>query len=365
MSDLTGSGHVIWHTNRDKILTEPKPTHAYMASAYDFMHRWVAGEQDFILQTSGSTGVPKLVHIHRRQMEGSAAMTGKALQLGKGTRALVCLNTAYVAGVMMLVRGMELNWELTIIEPTSNPILNLDQQFDFTALVPMQLSVCLENKLTRERVGAYGTILLGGAPVSLTLLWQIRQLNQPVYQSYGMTETVSHVALRRLNGGDANADVYTLLPSVQAGVDERGCLHVAGLMTNGELIQTNDLVEFESDRTFRWLGRADNVINSGGVKIILDKVDEAVAKVLYQAGKDINFFSWYESDEKLGQKLVLFIEKQSGEIEPEKLLTQIRTHLSVFETPKHVYFADRFQKTATDKIDRRQTANMFFNSTNG
>lgn len=365
MNKQTELQGVAWNTNRNKILMELRPSHSYMAGAYDFMQRWMAGEQNFTLHTSGSTGTPKPISIRRSQMEGSAAMTGKALQLGKGTRALVCLNTEYVAGVMMLVRGMELDWELTIMEPAANPIMNLDQQFDFTALVPMQLTACLENELTRDRVGSYGTILLGGAPVGLLLLNQIRQLKQPVYQSYGMTETVSHVALRRLNAVDGDADLYTLLPSVRAGLDERGCLFVAGPMTNDEVIQTNDLVEFESANTFRWLGRADNVINSGGVKILLDKVDEAVAKVLYQSGEHASFYSWYEPDERLGQKLVLFIEQQPGKLDSEKLLIEIRKHLSAFETPKHVYFADRFQKTATDKIDKRQTANTFFNRTNG
>ena len=365
MNKQTESENGGWNTNRNKILTEPRPVHPYMARAYDFMQRWIAGEPDFTLHTSGSTGIPKPIHILRSQMQGSAAMTGKALQLGEGTRALVCLHTEYVAGVMMLVRGMELNWELTVVGPTSNPIMNLDQQFDFTALVPMQLAACLENELTRNRAGLYGTILLGGAPVGLPLLNCIKELNQPVYQSYGMTETVSHVALRRLNGVDGATDLYTLLPSVRAGTDERGCLFVAGPMTNDVLVQTNDLVEFESENRFRWLGRADNVINSGGVKILLDKVDEAVAKVLYEFGENAAFYSWYEPDEKLGQKLVLFVELETGKLESEKLLIEIRRHLSAFETPKHVYFADRFQKTATDKIDKRQTANTYFNSSNG
>jgi O-succinylbenzoic acid--CoA ligase len=353
-----------WHTNINQLLAEPRPSDAYLANAYDFMQLWITGTEHFTLQTSGSTGTPKVINITRSQMASSAAMTGQALQLGSGTRALVCLNTNYVAGLMMLVRGLELNWELTIVQPVSNPIQDLRQEFDFTALVPMQLMACLENDSTRPHVSDLGKILLGGAPVSLTLRNEIEKLQQPVFQSYGMTETVSHVALRRLNGKD-HIELYTLLPSVQAGKDDRDCLWVAGPMTNQEMIQTNDLVEFESENSFRWLGRADNVINSGGVKIILDRIDEVVSGILYEIGESAALFSWHEPDEKLGQKLVLFIESERPKLDSEMVIKEIRKHLSAFEIPKHVYFVDRFLKTQTDKIDRRLTASTFFNRLHG
>ena len=355
-----------WNTSKDEFRSQSRPENLYFQKAYDFIERWLSGEQEFRLQTSGSTGVPKVISVQKNQLSSSAAMTGKALNLGQGTRALVCLNVDYVAGVMMLVRGMELDWELTIVEPTSNPLKSVDAEaiFDFAALVPMQLAASLEDQFTNNKVDRYGKILLGGAPINISLSKQIEQLHIPVYQSYGMTETVSHVALRKLNGEDAT-DSYRFLPGVEAGLDERNCLFVSGPMTNGEKIQTNDLVEMASPETFIWLGRVDNVINSGGVKIVLDTVDEKIAQVFYELDYRYAFFTWYQNDEKLGQKLVLFIETDVVQRSEESLLNEIRKHVSTYETPKHVYFANRFVKTPTDKTDKRRTAEVLLNNFNG
>ena len=328
------------------------------------MQEWIGGKENFHLRTSGSTGTPKTIVVTRQQLASSAAMTGEALGLGKGTRALVCLNVQYVAGLMMLVRGMELDWELVIVEPSANPLLGFDQdaQFDFAAMVPMQLISCLENPLTTDHVNSLGKILLGGAPVSVSLIRQINHLRIPVYQSYGMTETVSHIALRRINNEGEN---YQLLPGVEMGVDERGCLFVSGPMTSWEKIQTNDLVKMISETEFTWLGRFDNVINSGGVKIILDRIDEQIAQIFYDLNCKNLFFSWFQEDEKLGQKLILIVQ-QSEEHFPEKaIMEEIRKRLSTYEVPKHVYLADPFVKTETDKIDKRQTALMLLKKING
>ena len=356
----------IWITNKSWVKIQLRPENLYFQKAYDFMQLWMSGQEEFNLATSGSTGVPKIIKVTRKQLRSSAAMTGKALNLGNGTSALVCLNVAYVAGIMMLVRGMELNWELTIIEPVSNPLLDLENElgFDFVAMVPLQLSSCLENEKTKNKVNYLGKILLGGAPVSISLLKEIAILEIPVYQSYGMTETVSHVALRKLNFPSDEGN-YTILPGVVMGQDERGCLYVSGPMTNEEKIQTNDLINISSANTFAWLGRIDNVINSGGVKIILDRVDELIASVFYDKKYTASFFSWYEKDEKLGQKLILIMEKTDQHLREETVLKEIRTNVSAYETPKHVYFADQFIKTETNKIDKRRTVEMLFKTING
>jgi O-succinylbenzoic acid--CoA ligase len=351
---------MIWHTNAILIQTQPAPEHPYFRQAYDFMISWLHGRQEFILHTSGSTGTPKDILIKRSQLSNSALMTGAALDLRSGTRALVCLNIGYIAGIMMLVRGMELDWELSITEPASNPLLDFKEpDFDFVAMVPLQLSTCLSDERTGNHIDKLGKILLGGAPVGIQLQKQIDLLSIPVYQSYGMTETVSHVALRKLNGSEVEND-YKVLPGITFGLDERGCLFFSGAVTNGEKIQTNDLAEITSENTFIWLGRSDNVINSGGVKIILDKVDEVVAAVLYDLGYENNFFSWFETDEKLGQKLILIIQKAGENIAVEMLLDEIRKRISTYETPKHVYFVEDFIKTPTDKIDKRRTALELF-----
>ena len=328
------------------------------------MQEWIGGKENFHLRTSGSTGTPKTIVVTRQQLASSAAMTGEALGLGKGTRALVCLNVEYVAGLMMLVRGMELDWELFVVEPSANPLLGFDQdtQFDFAAMVPMQLISSLANPETAGPVNSLGKILLGGAPVSVSLIRQINELKIPVYQSYGMTETVSHIALRRINNEGEN---YQLLPGVEMGVDERGCLFVSGPMTRWEKVQTNDLVKMISETEFTWLGRFDNVINSGGVKIILDRIDEQIAQIFYDLNCKNLFFSWFQEDEKLGQKLILIVQRSEEHFSEKAVMEEIRKRLSTYEVPKHVYLADPFVKTETDKIDKRQTALMLLKKING
>ncbi|KAA0993099.1 AMP-binding protein [Dyadobacter aurulentus] len=337
----------------------PQPEDAYLAKVHDFMRAWKTGQAEFVLHTSGSTGTPKPIHVFRNQLISSALATGEALNLGAGTRALVCLNVNYIAGLMMLVRGMELNWQLTVIEPSSNPLLDVDDaaEFDFTALVPLQLANILENQLTKNRTGSMGKVLLGGAPVGIRLLNEISGIGIPVFQSYGMTETVSHIALRKLNFPEAE-EHYTFLPGLHFGVDERGCLFVSGAVTRNEIVQTNDLVEINGT-TFKWLGRADHVINSGGVKIVLDQVDAIVAQTFFDLEIANAFFSWYINDEKLGQKLVLLVEGKPLTIAAHLILDEIRKRSSAYETPKHIYFADEFAKTPTGKVDKRRSFQPF------
>ena len=350
-----------WNTNREKIFREPPPNDPYLKSAYDFAQDWLVGKQEFTLSTSGSTGAPKPITLSRAQLIASAKMTGNALALPESTRALACLNTNYIAGMMMLVRGVVLGWEMTITEPSSNPLLGLAPalEFNFVAMVPMQLSSILQDEKTRERIGACGKILLGGAAVSKGLLQEIRQLKVPVFQSYGMTETVSHVALRRLNG-DTPEENYRILPGIAFGTDGRECLFVHGEVTDFKVVQTNDLVEITSPNTFRWLGRADSVINSGGVKISLDKIDEVVGQVLQEMQATNGYFCWHKADEKLGQKLVLFVETVDSDFDQKELLAKISTRVKPYETPKAVYFVSTFARTRTAKINKITTAQSYF-----
>lgn len=350
-----------WIINRDKVLQEQIPTDPYLKSVYDFAKAWLSGQEKFSIHTSGSTGTPKEIMLNRDQMIASARMTARFLNLPEGTRALVCLNVNYIAGMMMLVRGLELDWQLTIVNSGSNPLLDVPKAaaFDFVALVPMQLSTILQDERTRGWVGYLGKILLGGAPVSEVLLQEIQTLEIPIYQSYGMTETVSHVALRRLNG-DTPQDDYQVLPGIEFGIDARDCLYLCGAVTNDELVQTNDLVELTSSNSFHWLGRDDSVINSGGVKISLDKLDRVVGVVLQEMDVATEYFCWHEPDEKLGQKLVLFLEGEAPFLNTERLLEKLSDRVKRYETPKAVYFANQFIRTPTAKIDKIATANHYF-----
>ncbi|WP_373513047.1 AMP-binding protein [Persicitalea sp.] len=354
-----------WTSHRDKILQEEIPSDPYFKSIYDFAIAWLSGRKTFTITTSGSTGTPKEIVLSRTQMIASARLTGQVLNLLEGTYALVCLNVNYIAGMMMLVRGLELGWLITTVKPGSNPLLDVPEEasFDFVALVPMQMSAILQDAQTHGRVGVFGKILLGGAAVSEVLLQEIQALGVPVYQSYGMTETVSHVALRRLNGDESQED-YQVMPGIEFGVDERSCLYICGAVTDNRIIQTNDLVEITSSNSFRWLGRADSVINSGGVKISLDKLDQMVGKILQEMNATTDYFSWHEPDEKLGQKLVLFLEEKAAFLNTEILLSKISDRVKRYEIPKAIYFAEQFKRTPTAKIDKKATAQNYLKTPN-
>ncbi|MFZ4851038.1 MAG: AMP-binding protein, partial [Caldilinea sp.] len=241
----------------------------------DFSRAWLRGEERFEVHTSGSTGLPKPIQLTRSQMEASARATCAVLGLTAGMTALVCLPVRYIAGRMLLVRGFVWGLKLVVVEPASDPLAELpgDAAIDLASFVPLQMQTLLDRLLPadspvgfpdatvqavryRHFLDSMHAILVGGGPVSPTLATQIRQIKTPVYHTYGMTETATHVALRRLNGLEATS-AFVPLPGVDIGVDGRSCLHLRGPMTDGATIQTNDQVELQPDGSFVWIGRWD------------------------------------------------------------------------------------------------------------
>jgi O-succinylbenzoic acid--CoA ligase len=338
-------------------------------AALEFCQAWLNGQPEFVVNTSGSTGTPKSITLTREQMTASAQATGQAVGLQRGHHALVCLPTQYIAGRMMLVRGLVLGLTMTVVEPASQPLRNLsaDTRFDFTALVPLQLqSILADATADLALLNQMQAILIGGGPVDAPLAERLQVISAPVYHTYGMTETVSHVALRRLNG-PAASEAFVPLPGVQLGLDERGCLTISGPMTRGEQLVTNDLVELRADGSFRWLGRWDNVINSGGVKVQVEKVEAIVGQLLSTvadgqvAGRA--FFVGPLQDERLGQAVTLVLE---GEPLPVNLLAILHSALegqiSRYEMPRRLCYLAQLQRTPTGKIDRPANLQQLRNS---
>ncbi len=354
---------------------------AYAASgengraALDFARQWLGDARRFVLTTSGSTGEPKPIELERGQMEASARATAASLRLQPGQKALVCLPTRYVAGRMMLVRGLVLGWELLVVEPSSDPLAALPAgwQPDFAAFVPLQMQTLLEIALQAPADSCFGdetersfryrrllermsAILLGGGPVSEALHNQVRQLSAPVYHTYGMTETATHIALRRLNGAE-ESDAFRPLPGVELQLDSRGCLAIRGAVTAGAWVQTNDLVDLQADGAFVWLGRADNVINSGGVKVPSERVEAAFETLQAEhaaapwAGRRAAVTGL--PDERLGQAVTLVLEGAplpAGE--EAALISLLRGAVDRFAAPRRIVYVAQLPQTPTGKIDR-------------
>ncbi|MEZ4771257.1 MAG: AMP-binding protein, partial [Caldilineales bacterium] len=334
-------------------------------AALAFCRDWLRGVDEVVATTSGSTGPPKSITLTRPQMAASAHATGEALGLRAGMRTLVCLPVGYIAGQMMLVRGLALGMSMTLVEPCSDPLASLPagQRIDFAALVPLQLQAMLDGPADRRaRLDAMHAILVGGAPVSAALEDRIRTLAAPVYHTYGMTETATHIALRRLNGREASS-YFQPLPGVQIEVDDRGCLRVKGPMTLDRWVQTNDLVELSSlhppsstlhPLSFRWLGRWDNVINSGGIKVAVEVVERAVEDAWQACGlAPRRFFVAGTPDERLGDAVTLVIEGDPlSSAAEECLVAAAAERVQRFERPRGVVYLPAFAETATGKIDR-------------
>jgi O-succinylbenzoic acid--CoA ligase len=324
--------------------------------AFQFCKSWLQGQESFSLQTSGSTGTPKNIIVGRNQMLSSAMATQSFFGISSGTLMLCCMNTNYIAGKMMLVRAMVWKCPILIVEPTSKPFDSVPSSFfpEFVAMVPLQVELSIVSHLAELKAIKY--LLIGGAPLSENLQEQIFLSGLKAFQSYGMTETVSHIAIAPIS---QNKLQYQGLPGVEIGTDERGALWVKAEMSNGKRIQTNDLVEMITPTSFIWVGRADFVINSGGIKLHPEILETKIGNTLHRFFPLCSFFFFGEADEKLGQKLVLYIESENQLEEKASLLQEaIKPVLSKFERPKEIYIIPKFARTQTGKINRQKTLEL-------
>lgn len=341
---------MIWINQREAALSEIISGSAasfsdFETETFSFIKKWLSGDQNFILKTSGSTGTPKEILITRQQLNTSAIRTLHKLNLTEKNTALVCLDTRYIAGKMMLVRALEANMKIIVVEPSSNPLKNLPAQPDFAAFVPLQLDEIFKDEDTIQKLNQFQSVIIGGAAVSTALHEKIKTLSCDVYATYGMTETVSHIALQKLNGPHAQ-DYFETLPDIRVRTDERDCL-VIELPDFQEPIITNDLVTMIHRTGFKILGRYDNIINSGGLKLVPEHIEKKIEPLLAHRA----FFVAGLPDERLGQKLVLVIEGRSV----AGLSASLSTILSPYEVPKEIFYLDKFIRTETQKINREQT----------
>lgn len=322
------------------------------AEAGNFLMDWF-DENSFVeVKTSGSTGNPKIIRLRKIHMVNSAKAMGDYFNLPENTTALLCMSTNYIAGKMMLVRALTLGWHLDVVEPASNPLKNNDKNHDFSAMVPLQLHNSLAD------IHKIKKLIVGGGTVSNELLSKIQDVKTEIYATYGMTETITHIAVKKLNfiSGDVEKSNYKILPNIKIAVDSRGCLVIDAPTISEKKVITNDLVELISPTEFNWLGRIDNVINSGGIKLIPEQIEEKLAGII-----ENRFFVAGKKDGILGEKLILIIEESKIEKtnNPSKatILKEIKNTklFSTYEIPKEIYFLKNFMETETNKIDRTKT----------
>lgn len=300
-----------------------------------FLLDWLDDKETIELTTSGTTGVPKVITIKKQSMVHSAIATGNFFNLHPQDKALLCLPARYIAGKMMIVRAMMLGLELDIMVPSSHlDDLLPHKAYDFVAIVPLQA----ENSL--DKLHQFKKIIIGGAKVSDDLASKLKNIKSDIFETYGMTETITHIAAKKI--GEA---YFNVLEHVSISNDERNCLVIDAQSVSDEKVITNDIVEILNEKQFKWIGRYDNVINSGGIKLFPEQIE---AKLASKIGN--RFFITSLPDDVLGSKVVLVVEGSEQVID-----TTIFNSLDKFEKPKEILFVSEFVETETKKINRNQT----------
>jgi o-succinylbenzoate---CoA ligase len=330
----------------------PNDLPEFAQAAFSFCKSWLEGEKTFFQSTSGSTGAPKQISISRFQMEASARGTGSFFKTDSNSTLLSCLNPAYIAGKMMLVRALVWNCEIYLVEPSSNPLSKVNRDFDFVAMVPLQVEASLEDENSLQKLKSIQHLIIGGAPISSKLKSNLVENGIIAWQTFGMTETVSHIALAEIG---KNELLYHILPEVEIGQDSRGALWIKSEMSGPDTIQTNDLIELRSKTSFVWLGRVDFVVNSGGIKLFPELIEQKAEEVIEEIFPGISYFFFGEKDEQLGEKMVLFLEATASSSRTKILKERLADVLGKYELPKKIYFSPKFARTESGKINRLKT----------
>lgn len=330
--------------NLDLLKDSTEPDDSWRNAIYFFLQNWFADNDFITVKTSGSTGKPKSIRLPKQSMINSARMTNHFFDLTDESVCLLCLPATYIAGKMMMVRAIVSGFNLLAVEPSSNPFVNLQGIIDFAAITPYQLFYAA-GTLQKKTVNK---IIVGGGPVTSKLETLSENISSELYETYGMTETCSHIALRRFNGKE-KSEYFTVLDGVTIHLDNRDCLAICAPHLLKNEIQTNDIVELKGNTAFRWLGRADSIINSGGIKIYPELLEKKLEEIIPSS-----YFISSLPDELLENKVILIIESERYTLQQlEKLNIQLKKVLTKYEIPKHIFFLSSFIYSEGNKVLRK------------
>ena len=333
---------------REEILSFLKNKSEY-TGLYIFLSQWFNGDTHIKVYTSGSTGKPKELIVRKEQMMQSARLTCEFLNLKKGDTALICMSMDYIAGKMMAVRALVAGLDLHFITPCGHPFEMVEKQFRFVAMVPLQVFNSLQVIEEKERLRRTDILIIGGGAIDPLLEEELKNFPGEIYCTYGMTETLSHIALRRINGPKA-AHSYYPFSSVNLSLSSEGTLLIDAPLVSDERLVTNDIAEIHADGSFDILGRKDNTINSGGVKIQIEQV-EAKLKPLLKTP----FAVTSQLHPKFGEIVVLLVVPP---VNTEILKDEMAKLLSPYQIPKKIIVVDAIPQTGSGKISRTKVKEL-------
>lgn len=323
----------------------------------EFLTQWHDGSPTMAVHTSGSTGQPKTIMVEKRRMEASARMTCRFLGLHEGDTALLCMPLDYIAGKMMVVRALTCGLRLVSTEPASHPLAALDEQchIDFAAMVPLQVYNSLQNDKERERLKSIKHLIIGGGAIDDTLVRELSDFPNNIWSTYGMTETLSHIALRRLNGSKAS-EWYTTMEGVRVSLADDNCLVIDAPHVCPQTLKTNDIAVIDDSGTdscdgsnapqrFKITGRKDNVVCSGGIKIQIEEVERELRPHL-----SAPFCITKCKDAALGEALVILTQDN----DTQKVGDICRQVLPQYHNPRHCFHIGSIPMTETKKTARAE-----------
>lgn len=345
ISGITYSGDEI-RADRTIHFTGQSPFHHQLCL---FLKDWFSPSRTMRLRTSGSTGVPKEITVRKEQMLQSARMTCDFFQLNKGDKALLCLPLDYIAGTMMVVRAICAGLDLYPVEPSGHPLAGGAELYDFAAMVPLQVYNALQTAEERQRLSQIKKLIIGGGAIDEQLAEALKNFPNAIYATYGMTETVSHIALRSISGTGADR-FYTPLPGVTLSLSDEQTLIIDAPRVADAPVVTNDIAEVREDGTFRIIGRKDNVINTGGIKVQTEEVERILRP--HMTG---NFAITSLPNAKLGEAIILLIEPAA---DPDAVREAVKKLLPRYQQPLHILTVDAIPLTGSGKTDRTATKNL-------
>lgn len=310
-----------------------------------FIKDWNNDEDTIVVNTSGSTGKPKAITLEKRYMLASAKASCAYFKLKKNSTFGLALNLSTIGAKMLVLRALLLEGIIVILPNSRNPIQHLDEELDFISMVPMQTQgVFSENP---EKFDLCKIVLIGGASISVALKEEIVKSKHEFYESYGMTETYSHIALRKVG-----FDYFEALPDVTFSTSNTQLIIDAPALGIRHLL-TNDCVTLLDEQRFILLGRTDFAINSGGYKFHPEILEQKLSKYIQDA-----FFIIGEKDHEFGEIVTLWIEGEENLVYKQKLEEIIKVELSRYERPKKIYFSKAFKRTNSGKLMRFESSNI-------
>ncbi len=325
-------------------------------SIYRFIASWLRPSPEITVFTSGSTGVPKEIRLQKSAMQASAQATQAFFGYRMNDTVLLCLSADYIAGKMMIVRAFVSGLNLVVVPPSSNPLETLPSKLKikFAAMVPLQIHSVAEraenDTLFASKLDQIEILLTGGSPLSQRLSKFLSMSPFQAYAGYGMTETLTHVAVKQISHNNPVSH-YVTLPGVEVFSDPNDCLVISAPHLGVNKLVTNDIAKIYSKTEFDILGRLDNVINTGSVKVFPESVEQKIGLIL--PGYRVILFSI--PDEKYQNKIGLLVENKTGLLSPDDLIVELKKHLDRFEVPKEIFYIDEFKLTSSGKIQRQST----------